>query len=146
MYGTIAKVAVPGDTGSFLLILGTLTRVSIVLTVAAVMSSVSEFIGFIVISIFPSQSQKKVQIRQPFYRHKTGDPLISNDEDSRDDVVSDEETLSLPGSSRAATPLTGHHTKTAEPTKYAALSKPDFWMIAIIMAMRTTSFRPLLKM
>lgn len=103
------------------------------------MSSVSEFIGFIVISIFPSQTQKTARIRQPVYRHKSDDALINHDEESGEDFGPDEDTASLPSSSRAqiapAAALAVLHAKPAEPPKNPALTKPDFWMIAIIMSM-----------
>lgn len=142
MYGTIAKVAVPGDTGAFLLILGTSLSLSVSLTRAAVVSSVSEFIGFLVISIFPSHSQKIGRTRQLINRNKSADSLIVNDEESRDDIDSNEDIVSLPSNSRTLplpTPPPVHHAKSVALTRNPALANPDFWMIAFIMSMRTFS-------
>lgn len=107
------------------------------------MSSVSEFIGFIVISVFPSESQKGAKIRDLFYRQKGDDALIANDEGSGEDTDSDEDTTSLPNSSRAQlvpAALAVNRPKPAEPSRNPALSKPDFWMIAIIMSLRIFPF------
>ena len=102
------------------------------------MSSVSEFIGFIVISIFPSQSQKEAQIRQPFYSHKSIGTLVVNDEESSDETGSEDDTVSLPSSSRARVAPSVHHVKPVEPAQKPALTNPDFWMIAVVMSMRMT--------
>jgi hypothetical protein len=135
-------VAVPGDTGAFLLILGTTMCLSISLTRAAVVSSVSEFIGFLVISIFPSHSQKIGRTREPIYRNKSADSLIINDEESREDVDSNEDIVSLPSNSRTLpipTPPPVHHAKSVALTRNPALANPDFWIIAFIMSMRIFS-------
>ena len=136
MYGTIAKVAVPGDIGAFLLILGILTLPTALIAIA-VMSSVSEFIGFLVITVLPSQTSG--QLRQPGYRHKGGDSLIVSDEDSRNDTASDDDAASLTSCSRSqplSTPVVAHRVKSAERPRNSALATPDFWMIAFIMSMR----------
>jgi hypothetical protein len=109
------------------------------------MSSVSEFIGFIVISVFPSQSPKGAKIRDTFFRQKSDDALIANDERSGEDTDSDEDTASLPNSSRAQLVpaiVAVNRPKPTEPSRNPALSKPDFWMIAIIMSMRIFPFCP----
>jgi hypothetical protein len=116
------------------------------LTSVAVMSSVSEFIGFIVISVFPSQNPKGANTRDPFFRQKSDDALIANDERSSEDTDSDVDTVSLPNSSRAQlvpAALAVNRPKPAEPSRNPALSKPDFWMIAIIMSMRIFPSCPL---
>jgi hypothetical protein len=116
--------------------------ISIPLIRAAVVSSVSEFIGFLVISIFPSQSQKIGRTRQSIYRNKSADCLIVNNEESRDDVGSNEDIVSLPSNSRTLpipTPLPIHHTGSVAPAGNSALANPEFWIIAFIMSMRIFS-------
>ena len=115
---------------------------SIPLILAAVVSSVSEFIGFLVISIFPSQSQKIGRTRQSIYRNKSADCLIVNNEESREDIGSNEDIVSLPSNSRTLpipTPLPIHHTGSVAPAGNPALANPEFWIIAFIMSMRIFS-------
>jgi hypothetical protein len=104
------------------------------------MSSVSEFIGFIVISIFPTQAQKGPRIRQPFHINKSSDALIPGDEESIDGLISGDDTIPRPRGQRAhdnSTPNIVHHIKASESANHSALAKPDFWMMALIMAMRS---------
>src|SRR5436309_2882022 len=100
------------------------------------MCSVSEFIGFIVISIFPNHSQGAIHNRLPFYRHKSGDALLLPvDEEPRQDMTSDEDTTLSPSNGNLQdVPVHPIH-KSTEPIINPALSNPDFWMIAFIMSM-----------
>jgi hypothetical protein len=112
------------------------------------MSSVSGFIGFVVISIFPSQISKTVRIRRPTYPHKSGDSLIVGDDERRDDPLSDEDTTPLASNQRAHDAASSAALLLADPVESAnppALTKPDFWILAFIMAMRMLSFGPTLK-
>lgn len=103
------------------------------------MSSVSEFIGFIVISIFPYQAQRGPRIRQPLQRNKSSNALVPSNEEFRDDPISDDDIMPRPRGQRSqdsSTPNTVHRTKPSESANHSALAKPDFWMMAFIMAMR----------
>jgi hypothetical protein len=138
MYGTIAKVAVPGDTAGFLLILG-INRIAIDLTSSAVMSSVSQFIGFLVIFIFPRTDHPKDPTLQPLYRTKSGESLVPR---SDEEAASDEDVVSIPSTSRSTAvnnndPVS--RAKLSEPRQGSALSTPEFWMIAFIMSMCRSS-------
>jgi hypothetical protein len=122
MYGTIAKVAVSGDTASFLLIL-------------SVMTSVSELIGFVVIRVFPHppHSSSRIPLIPEDEGRKSDDALIANGESSREPTISDEETATLTGAPEQISPesISNKHTEGSK----SALMQHDFWLIATIMAM-----------
>ena len=132
-------MAVPGDTGSFLLILGMSSRLCP--NDLAVMTSVSEFIGFLVIQVFPGQTLKHSWSRRVLYRPKVDEPSLSGDE-SPDDI-SDEAARILPSEDRqhAPTSIVAQPVLPLEPSSRPALRNPDFWTMAIIMSMRTLLLR-----
>jgi hypothetical protein len=102
--------------------------------VSAVMTSLSEFVGFAVISIFPTQLPKPAQPRRSLQRHKSDDALIS-DGRSRDGIDSDDDVVE-----RSDSTLLVPHVEPKDTTPHPAFSKPDFWMLACIMSMRILTF------
>lgn len=101
------------------------------------MTSVSEFIGFLVIQVFPGQSLKHSWSRRRLYRQKSDEPSLSADE-SRDDIP-DEAVQILPAGDREYAPTTplAQSATTLEPSSpRPALQNPDFWILAVIMSMR----------
>lgn len=125
----------PGDTGSFLLILG--ISFAVCSDNIAVMTSVSEFIGLLVIQVFPGQSLKYSWSRRRLYRQKIDEPSLSGDE-SRDDIP-DEDVRILPAGDREHTPTTilAQSISSLESSApRTALQNPDFWILAVIMSMR----------
>ena len=101
------------------------------------MTSVSEFIGFLVIQVFPGQSLKYSWSRRRLYRQKSDEPSLSGDE-SRDDIP-DEAVRILPAGDREHTPTTTLAQSTTSLESSAprpALQNPDFWILAVIMSMR----------
>jgi hypothetical protein len=111
------------------------------LTTIAVMSSLSEFIGFIVIFIFPRPERPKSRdrSRQTLLRTKSSESLVHRpDEDDASDEV-----VSIPSTSRSVAINNNDsvRVKPPEPVRASALSRPDFWMIAFIMSMCKSSVR-----
>src|SRR5271170_3075583 len=105
------------------------------------MTTVSDFFGLIVISVFPQPSNNSLA-RKPLRRRKSRDALITSDEDSGGSVESDEDMPTRPRSrgARSATPPgVVHHAKPVDQVPRPALGKPDFWILAFIMSMRTPS-------
>jgi hypothetical protein len=105
------------------------------------MSSLSEFIGFIVIFIFPRPERPKSRdrSRQTLLRTKSSESLVHR---SDEDDVSDEDVVSIPSTSRSLA-VNNNDTlprvKIPEPVRASALSRPEFWMIAFIMSMCKSS-------
>jgi hypothetical protein len=130
MYGTIAKVAVPGDTGGFLLILGTFFQVKSSFT--AVMTGVSEFIGFLCIKNLPSQCVGRSHIHKHLKPHKSGDALLANDANIHRDSGSetDGQGRELPAPVRPR--------PTDQAPSHSALRQADFWILATVMLLRTS--------
>jgi len=109
------------------------------------MTTVSDFFGFMVISVFPRPSNNGLA-RKPSRKHKSHDALITSDEDSAGSMASYEEVPTRPRSREAhsATPPSFvHHTKPVDHVPRPALGKPDFWILAFIMSMRTPSLSSL---
>jgi hypothetical protein len=84
-------------------------------------------------------------MQQPFYRVTSDNAPIAAGEETRNDINSDENSVSSPtihGALDTAGSETIHliKTKSNEPAKQHALATPDFWMIAFIMSMRKISF------
>ena len=103
------------------------------------MSSVSEFIGFLVIFVFPRPDLPKDRTGQALLHTKSSESLIHR---SDEEVGSDEDIESIPGTSDMVTVNNDEpvaRAKHPEPLRNSALSKPDFWMIAFIMSMCTSS-------
>lgn len=102
------------------------------------MTSVSEFIGFLVIQVFPGQSLNHSWGRRRLYRQKSDESRLSEDE-SRDDIP-EEAVRILPTGDREHTPTTTL-AQSAIPSESsaprAALRNPDFWIMAFIMSMRS---------
>jgi len=110
------------------------------------MTTVSDFFGLIVISVFPRRPTNTSLARIPSRRHKSHDALITSDEDSAGSMASYEEVPTRPRSREAhsATPPSFvHHTKPVDHVPRPALGKPDFWILAFIMSMRTPSLSSL---
>ena len=102
------------------------------------MTTVSDFFGFIVISVFPQPSSNSLT-RKPLRRQKSRDALITSDEDSGGSMASYEDVPTRPRSrgGRSTTPPgVVHHAKPDQVAR-PALGKPDFWILAFIMSMRT---------
>ena len=97
----------------------------------AVMTTVSEFIGFLVISVFPEYALAEPQGQHTFHRPKSDDPLLANDEQARDGIDSDDELAELAGESSV-----DQHTRPYRKPG-PAFSKPEFWILTLIMSMRT---------
>jgi len=126
---------VPGDTASFLLILG--TSFAVCSDNIAVMTSVSEFIGLLVIQVFPGQSSKYFWNRRRVNRQKNDETSLSGDE-SRDDIP-DEAVRILPAGDHEHTSTTtlGQSMSSLESSApRTALQNLDFWILAVIMSMR----------
>lgn len=111
------------------------------LTTVAVMSSLSEFIGFVVIFRYPRSERPKSRdrSRQTLLRNKSSESLVRR---SDEDDASDEDAVSIPSTSRSVAVNNNDslpQVKVPEPVRASALSKPDFWMIAFIMSMCKSS-------
>lgn len=116
------------------------------------MTSASEFVGFIVISVFPSNDEKDNRTRRAFYQHKSNDALLANVEDGQEVNSSEDETTNLTINHRQhdapeqPLPSSVSRSKSPERPKGPALTKPDFWMIALIMSMCMAPSVPYLLM
>lgn len=100
------------------------------------MASVSEFIGFLVIQIYPLQTLSRARRRPIAYRNKhAGHDSDSNE--SSDDDSAHEQDLALPHEPCHQQSSTGSQSQSAaEPIRgKSVIYKPDFWLLALIMSM-----------
>lgn len=112
------------------------------------MTSLSELIGFIVISVYPSDVKISSRIRRPLRRHKSDDGLLADSDDLQEGRGSDEETTSLTINHRQynSPEQCGivYRAKSPERPKGPAHRMPDFWIIVVVMSMRTSPGSPYL--
>ena len=104
----------------------------------ASMTSVSEFIGFLVIQILPTQTPKRTWKTRLTYRNKNTDHDSDGGEHSECDS-SYEHNPVIERDPTSSEPTPGSHsTSASEPTlETAVMWKPDFWLVAFVMSMRT---------
>jgi hypothetical protein len=101
------------------------------------MTGVSEFVGFLAIKNFPMQSTGK-PVRRPFNRYKSGDALLANEAHVRQDRSSNEDIRGSSWDDQASDLPTSVRGKPSDSsTSRSALRQPDFWILAVIMLMRT---------
>jgi hypothetical protein len=102
------------------------------------MTSVSDLIGFFVISVLPHHPKSGV-LRKPLRRHKSDDALINSEDDSPDTTASEDDGLIVPRIRRDRSVTPPGVVYPAKPVSHVprpALGNPDFWIIAFIMSMR----------
>ena len=110
------------------------------------MTTVSDFLGFMIISVFPQPAMNGPP-RNPSRRRKSRDALIASDEESGGSITSEEDVPGRPrsrGPRSATPPSVVHHPMPVDQIPRPALGKPDFWILAFIMSMRTSLFDLLL--
>jgi hypothetical protein len=106
--------------------------------ISAAMTSVSEFLGFLVIRIFPCQGQRVTRSQRQFY-HRSDDALSSHSDHFRDGpLAEDARMLSrddhgqlVPSNGAVQQPVVAESS-----TEHSALRNPAFWKLAFIMSMR----------
>jgi hypothetical protein len=98
------------------------------------MTSVSEFLGFLVIRVFPCQGQRATRAQRQLY-HRSDDASTPNSDHFRDGPLAEDARMLSRDDQGQLVPAIGvvQHPPLIEPS---ALRKPDFWTLALIMSMR----------
>jgi|SRR5579862_1855442 len=106
------------------------------------MTSFSDFIGLLVIQIYPFQIPKNIKKKQSIFRTKTSDFSSDASEQSGEEAPQEHDPVLPRESSHVRLPAASPSVS-APPHVYekSVIWKPDFWLVAFITSMRTLSCR-----